>query len=89
MTGSFQSRKEVVAMVRLKVSAYLAIAADRGHRTVEQRAHAAGIGMGTVSRITNGSPVGNRVMSRLMSTYDVGFDELFLNDVYMDTKVSA
>lgn len=76
-------------MVRLKVSAYLDLAADRGHNTIEQRATAAGIGMGTVHRITNGAPVGGRVMSRLMGTYDVGFDELFENVVATDTRIPA
>jgi hypothetical protein len=75
--------------VRLKVKAYLALAEECGHLTVEQKALAAGIGMGTVHRIVNGSPVGSRVMSRLMSAYDSGFDELFANDVYTDTKVPA
>lgn len=75
--------------VRLKVKAYLALTEERGHLTVEQKAQAAAIGMGTVHRIINGAPVGSRVMSRLMSAYDSGFDELFANDVYTDTKVSA
>lgn len=76
-------------MVVLKVSEYLKLAEARGHRTVEQRAKAAGIGMGTVSRITRGAAVGSRVMSRLMSTYDAGFDELFENDDNRDTRASA
>jgi hypothetical protein len=76
-------------MVRLKVRAYLALTEARGHRTVEQRARAADIGTGTVSRITRGAPVGSRVMSRLMTAYGVRFDELFENDQNHDTQAAA
>lgn len=76
-------------MVVLKVNAYIKLCEDRGHRTVEQRARAAGIGMGTVSRITRGAPVGSRVMSRLMKAYDAGFDELFETDENRDVRATA
>ena len=76
-------------MVVLNVSAYLALAEAHGHHTVEQRARAAGIGMGTVSRITRGAPVGSRVMYRLMNAYHAGFDELFENAANQDTEAAS
>jgi hypothetical protein len=64
-------------MVRLKTGSYLALAKERGHRTFEQKANAAGLGIGTIHRIVGGGAVGEVVIARLMTAYDTKFEELF------------
>ncbi|MEV8394780.1 MULTISPECIES: hypothetical protein [unclassified Streptomyces] len=66
--------------IRLRTDAFRELAAAHGHRTMQQQADAVGLGIGTISRLRNGEPAGQRSIAAILATYDVEFEDLFRHD---------
>lgn len=61
----------------LRVDEYLDLARASGHLSYEQQANAAGLGVGTIHRLRNGSPASSTAVAALLTTYGTEFSELF------------
>jgi hypothetical protein len=61
----------------LKVDAFIALAASRGHTTYEQQAAATGLAIGTLHRLRNGGPAGPAAIASICTTYGVDFESVF------------
>ncbi|WP_405674800.1 helix-turn-helix domain-containing protein [Streptomyces sp. NBC_01511] len=63
--------------IRLRTDAFRELAQTHGHLTMQQQATAAGLGIGTISRLRSGEPAGQRAVAALLTVYGVEFDDLF------------
>lgn len=69
-----------MSVIKLKVSEFLALAGSRGHDTFEKQAAATGLGMGTIHRLRNGQPAGQRAVAAICGAYGVRFEAVFVID---------
>ncbi|MFD9569928.1 hypothetical protein ACFWBI_08800 [Streptomyces sp. NPDC059982] len=73
--------------IHLRTPAFTDLAMSRGHRTYEQQATAAGLGIGTMHRLRNGAPADSRSIAKICNAYGVNFDALFV--IKTDAAVAA
>lgn len=61
----------------LKVDAFVALAASRGHTSYEMQAAETGLGVATLHRIRNGEPASSTAVAAICAAYGVEFGDVF------------